>query len=72
MPASRSPWRSPVISAIAQPCEKPATTMRSAAMPRAFSLAISASIVACERRRPASSSRATRSATAMSYQAGIW
>ena len=48
-----------------------ATTMRWAAMPRAFSLAISASIAACERRRPASSSRATRSATAMSYQAGM-
>ena len=38
MPASRSAWRRPVISAIAQPWEKPATTIRSAGMPRAFSL----------------------------------
>src|SRR5674476_1214819 len=34
MPARRSRWRNPVSKAIAHPCEKPASTMRSAAMPR--------------------------------------
>jgi len=57
MPASRSACRSPVCSAIAPPCEKPASTMREAATPRFFSLAISSSTCACEARTPAASSR---------------
>jgi hypothetical protein len=40
------------LQVIAQPCEKPARTMRSAGMPRAFSRAISASTSCCEARRP--------------------
>ena len=36
MPASRFLCRKPVINAIAQPCEKPASTMRWAGMPRCF------------------------------------
>src|SRR5882672_5726653 len=57
MPAMRSGWRNPVWSAIAPPCEKPASTRRWASVPRSFSRAIRASIRACEARTPASSSR---------------
>ena len=42
------------MSAIAQPWEKPAITIRPAGIPLDFSSAISASIADCDRRRPAS------------------
>src|SRR5881397_1664612 len=68
IPASRSGWRSPVWSAIAPPWEKPATTIRAAENPRAFSPAISASIRACDARIPAASSLPSPTT---SYQARI-
>src|SRR5256885_3861733 len=37
-PAMRSGWRKPVCSAIAPPCENPASTNRSAFVPRSLSL----------------------------------
>src|SRR5260221_12439103 len=57
IPAMRSGWRNPVCSAIAPPCENPASTSRAAFVPRVFSRAIKASIKACEARTPRSSSR---------------
>jgi alpha-D-ribose 1-methylphosphonate 5-triphosphate synthase subunit PhnG len=58
---------------MAQPCEKPATTMRLAAMPRAFSLAMSGLDGGL---RAAQAGlvflRGQIGGTAMSYQAGIW
>src|SRR5882672_3700412 len=68
MPATRSGWRRPVWSAIAPPCEKPASTRRLTAVPRSFSRAIRASIRACEARTPLSSSRRI-APSVMSYQA---
>ena len=70
MPARRSLWRRPACSAIAPPWEKPASTMRFAAMPRDFSRASKASTLFCEARTPVSSSR-RRAASLMSYQARI-
>src|SRR5215831_6427154 len=67
-PAMRSRWRSAVWSAIAPPCEKPASTSRSAEVPRSFSRAISASISFCEARTPPSSSRRI-APSLMSYHA---
>src|SRR5499427_4089290 len=67
-PAMRCRWRRPVWSAIAPPCEKPASTSRSAEVPRSFSRAISASISFCEARTPRSSSRRI-APSLMSYHA---
>src|SRR5712692_2826808 len=68
IPAMRSGWRKPVCSAMAPPCENPASTSRCAFVPRSFSLPIRVSIRACEARTPRSSSR--RSAPSMmSYHA---
>src|SRR5229473_7920483 len=68
IPAMRSGWRKPVCSTIAPPCENPASTSRSAFVPRFFSRAINASIKACEARTPRSSSRRI-APSVMSYQA---
>src|SRR5713101_2177377 len=68
IPAMRSEWRKPVCSAIAPPCEKPASTSRSALVPRSFSRPIKVSIKTCEARTPRSSSR-WFAPSAMSYQA---
>src|SRR6267378_7746988 len=68
IPAMRSGWRKPVCSAIAPPCENPASTSRSAFVPRFFSRAIKASIKTCEARTPRSSSRRI-APSVMSYQA---
>ena len=62
MPPRRSACRRPVSSAIAQPCEKPISTMRSLATPRSTSRAMSASIATREASSPSASSRAPRSA----------
>ena len=71
-PASVWRWRSPTCSAIAAPCEKPASTIRSAGIPRSFSRCSSASTSFAERRMSASLSRSElRSSVRMSYQAGI-
>ncbi len=56
---------------MAPPWEKPASTMRAAAMPRVRSRAISASTCACDRRTPGRSARACSSASRMSYHARI-
>src|SRR5712692_512322 len=71
IPARRSAWRSPVCSAIAPPCEKPASTMREAATPRAFSRAMSRSSAACDSRMPRSSGMRATSPWVMSYHARI-
>src|SRR5712664_2015588 len=68
IPAMRSGWRKPVCSAIAPPCENPASTSRSAFVPRFFSRAIRVSIRICEARTPRSSSRRI-APSVMSYQA---
>src|SRR5882672_2060678 len=68
IPAMRSGWRKPVCSAIAPPCENPASTSRSAFVPRFFSRPIKASIRTCEARTPRSSSRRI-APSVMSYQA---
>jgi hypothetical protein len=60
-----------VWSAIAPPCEKPASTILRAATPRAFSRAINASIDACDARTPARSARVAKSPPAMSYHARV-
>ena len=71
IPPRRSPWRSPACSAIAPPCEKPASTMRAASTPRFFSRAMSCSTCACDSRMPRSSGSRAMSFIAMSYQARI-
>src|SRR5882672_8838358 len=68
IPAMRSGWRKPVCSAIAPPCENPASTSRSAFVPRSFSLPMRVSMDACEARTPCSSSRRF-APSAMSYHA---
>src|SRR5882762_3792250 len=68
IPAMRSRWRKPVCSAIAPPCENPASTSRSGFVPRSFSLPMRASMDACEARTPCSSSRRF-APSAMSYHA---
>src|SRR5260221_859130 len=52
IPAMRSAWRKPVCSAIAPPCENPASTSRAAFVPRVFSRGSHACIKACEAGRP--------------------
>src|SRR5262245_39883875 len=69
IPARRSGRRKPVCSEIAPPCEKPASTRRRAAVPRASSRAMSASTNPCDARTPRSSSRRAASPPAMSYHA---
>src|SRR6202790_638804 len=68
-PASFSGKRGTVYSDTAPPCEKPARTMRFAAMPRLPSLAISCRICTSVSRKPARSSAALRSSPLRSYQA---
>src|SRR5713226_41781 len=68
IPAMRSGWRKPVCRAMAPPCENPASTRRSAFVPRSFSMPIRVSIRACEARTPRSSSRRI-APSVMSYQA---
>src|SRR5688500_16045312 len=71
MPASRSGWRRPACSAMAPPCEKPASTTRPGSMPRVRSRWIRASIACCDSRMPRSSGRRAMSLMAMSYHARI-
>src|SRR5438093_842881 len=71
IPASRSGCRRPVWSAMAPPWEKPASTRRLAATPRAVSRAMSASIRCCDSRTPASSSRRTPTSSRTSYHARL-
>src|SRR6267143_436797 len=70
IPAMRSGWRKPVCSAIAPPCENPASTSRPAFVPRFFSRPIKASIKTCEARTPCSSS-CRFAPSVMSYHARI-
>src|SRR5690242_10284105 len=71
IPASVWAWHRPAASAIAPPCEKPASTIRPAGTPRWCSRAISASTAAIDARTPASSWGARASKPAMSYHARI-
>src|SRR5260221_1088286 len=68
IPAMRSGGRKPVVSAVAPPGEIPASTSRSAFVPRSFSVPIRVSIRACEARTPRSSSRRI-APSVMSYHA---
>src|SRR6201991_912376 len=71
MPASASRGRSPAESAMAPPCENPASTMREVGMPRSFSRAISASTSSIEPRMPSAPCFSRTASPLMSYHARI-